>query len=291
MKKFALLIVAGALFASACSTDSTIDLGAEGPEASSDKANATTAPESAAQDDEGKAEDTASGAQADDSTPSPASEEPTSAPVKLAPGAAKAIQAVVDADDWCSGAIAVENVVSSLDSLNFSDPVEVERGFRQWLAAISAMKRLVPSEISADLDRSIEAFTIFATAFEDVDWMFLDLDSGIVTSFEERTELANYNIEAYNFAECGFGPDPGPAPAISDDGTVEGDDDGPGFDGTIREQALQGLFEAGFNAEEANCIFESMDLTNPNGSNDAAAVLAVFAGCGISLDRLGQLAG
>ena len=78
---------------------------------------------------------------------------------------------------------------------------------------------------------------------------------------------------------------------MAPDGTVETDSDLPEFNGTIREQAIQGLVEAGFAEDEANCIFDRLDFTDPAAFSDTTALLEVFSDCGISLDRLAQLGG
>ena len=79
---------------------------------------------------------------------------------------------------------------------------------------------------------------------------------------------------------------------IAEDGTTEGSDDLPEFEGTIRDQAVLGLVEAGFAEAEANCLFENLDFTDPAALEDVTRVcLKVFTDCGISLDRLAQLGG
>lgn len=276
MQKFVLLMAAISLFGAACNSDTTIDMGADSGVQATDP---TAAPEP-----------TALSTDATTATAVPA-EEPASAPAELDTTAAEAVQMVVDAGDWCTAANAVENGMSGLDTLSFTDPIAVERGIRQSLAVILASKRLVPNEISADLDETIEAFTVLATALEDVNWVFLDLDLSVLDGLDGAIELATYNIESYNFIECGIGPDPGAPPVISDDGTVEGDAELPELNGTIREQAVQGLVEGGFSVEEANCILIDLDFTDPAAMSDLTALLDVFADCGISLDRLAQLGG
>ncbi|MFT5269951.1 MAG: hypothetical protein ACI88C_003397 [Acidimicrobiales bacterium] len=276
MKKCLLLVAVLSMFAAACKSDSTIDMGSEGAGVAESSGS------------------TGQGGEGDEPTPRVGVTDSTDAPAATAlpaTGVVEAVQAVIDSDDWCTAANAVENSVSALDTLNFTDPIDVEQGITQSLAVITAAKRLVPSEISADLDQSIEAFTILASAFEDVNWVFLDLDLSIIDRLDAPMELATYNIDSYNFAECGIGLDPGPAPVISNDGGGEGDADIAEFDGTIRERAVQSLVDGGLSAEEANCILQYLDFTDPTVMSDPSALLAVFADCGISLDRLAQLGG
>lgn len=324
MKKLALLIAVLSLFAAACQTDTTIDVAGADQGAGSQPGDATSTPTGQAEtDDTGEdpnsddpnSDDstTTDGTSSDDDEPEPTevpaaeepttapqgdaaatsvpTAEPTSAPVGPAPGAAEAIRAVAEADDWCEAASAVEEGTGALDDLNFSDPVLLEQGLTQALAVITTSKRLVPNAIAGDLDQSIEAFTTLVVALEDVNWSFIDLDLGIIEGLDGPMELATYNIEAYNFNECGIGTDPGLPPVIRDDGTVEGSDDIPEFDGTVREQVVLGLVQGGFSEDEANCIVENLDLANPEALSDPSQLLTVFADCGISLDRLAQLGG
>ncbi|MCO4833632.1 MAG: hypothetical protein KC481_08230 [Acidimicrobiaceae bacterium] len=259
MKKLLVLIAALALFAVGCKSDTTIDASGVGADADA----ATAVPD----------------------------EEPTSAPTESDPGAAKAIRAVAQADNWCEAAAVVDEGVEALDTLFFGDPVVLERGLTQALAVMTASARLVPNEIADDLDQTIEGFGALVTALEDVNWTFIDLDLGIIEELGGAMEVATYNIEAYNFTECGIGLDPGLPPVIAEDGTTEGSDDLPEFEGTIRDQAVLGLVEAGFTEAEANCLFENLDFTDPAVLEDVTALLEVFTDCGISLDRLAQLGG
>ena len=305
MKKLLVLIAALSLFAVACKSDTVIDTTSANADGSAQNENPTGDADTDDGGDDAPEPTTAPAEQAttapaeqattdprDDAAPTAVpDEEPTSAPAEPAPGAAEAIRAVAEADNWCEAANAVEEGTGALDTLTFGDPVQLEQGLTQALAVITLSKRLVPPEIADEVDQTVEAFTTLVTALEDVDWMFIDLDLGIIEEFDGPMELATYNIEYYNFTECGIGEDPGQPPVINDDGTVEGSDDAPEFEGTIRDQAVLGLVEAGFTEAEANCLFANLDFTNPEALADTTALLSVFADCGISLDRLAQLGG
>ena len=47
----------------------------------------------------------------------------------------------------------------------------------------------------------------------------------------------------------------------------------------------------GFTAEEAGCIFDGFDFTDPTFADDMEAIVAVFAACDIDLARLAELGG
>jgi len=259
MKKLLVLIAALSLFAMGCKSDTTIDATGVGADA--------------------------------DAVAAVPDEEPTSAPTESDPGAAEAIRAVAQADNWCEAAAVVDKGAEALDTLFFGDPVVLEQGLTQALAVMTASARLVPNEIADDLDQTIEGLGALVTALDDVNWTFVDLDLSIIEELDGAMEVATYNIEAYNFTECGIGLDPGLPPVIAEDGTTEGSDDLPEFEGTIRDQAVLGLVESGFGEAEANCLFENLDFTDPAALEDVTALLEVFTDCGISLDRLAQLGG
>ena len=295
MKKLLVLIAALALFAVGCKSDTTIDASGVGADADAAAAVPDEEPTAAPQDDDAPTavpdEEPTAAPQDDDAPTAVPDEEPTSAPTESDPGAAKAIRAVAQADNWCEAAAVVDEGVEALDTLFFGDPVVLERGLTQALAVMTASARLVPNEIADDLDQTIEGFGALVTALDDVNWTFVDLDLSIIEELDGAMEVATYNIEAYNFTECGIGLDPGLPPVIAEDGTTEGSDDLPEFEGTIRDQAVLGLVEAGFTEAEANCLFENLDFTDPAVLEDVTALLEVFTDCGISLDRLAQLGG
>lgn len=315
MKKFALLIAVLALFAGACSTETTIESGSD-EDIATPNASDTTDTGADAEEAEPTTEPTTAPADATDETEPTAvpAVEPTVAPTAeptevptaepdddqdgdqggAAGARAEAVQAVLDADDWCTAAKAVEDSADLLDAADFTDPIAVEEGITQILAVITAAQRVAPAEIANDVEQVIAGFSTVASELEAVNWVFLDLDLSVIDVLDGPMSLSNYNIELYGFNECGIGTDPGPPPVILDDGTVEGedtlgDDEDFQLEGTIREQVVASLIEAGFTESEATCITGEIDLANPAALEDPAAMLAIFSDCGIPLERLVEL--
>ncbi len=294
MKKLVTLLAVLSMFFAACSTDTTIDTAST---AQTDDANSA--------DPGTDGDDTTSDADADDSadiaTPDPEpTSAPTTAPAETPTSAAAnrssaatvdqaaALQAVVDADDWCQAASVVEEGTDALDAIDFTDPAAIEQGFKQAAVLIRASQRLAPPEIAADVEQTIDAMAVLTAALEDAEWSFIDLDLAVIEQFDAPMQLASYNIEKYNFEACAIGTDPGEPPTEADLFTPDDDFE---FDGTIRDQAVQSLVAAGFTEDEAGCLFTKLDFTDPEAMSDTTALFSIFTDCGISIDRLAQLGG
>lgn len=316
MKKLVILLAAISVFFTACRTDTTIDTASTAPTATAgdtEASDSTAGDEGDEDDDDGdqdaddqdadSADDTASEPTAEPTaTTAPATEEPTATTAPAAdsssadsgatapsPDQAAALQAVADADDWCEAANAVESGTLVLDTLDFTDPVALEQAITQAVVVINAAERLAPPEIAEDVAVSVEGFTALAAALEDADWSFIDLDLAVIDDLNADMALATYNIEKYNFEVCDIGTDPGEPP--TEDELLTPPTDDLEFDGTIRDQAVLGLTQAGFTEAEATCILESLDISDPAAFQDTTALFNVFTDCGISLDRLAQLGG
>lgn len=295
MKKLVILLAVLSMLFAACATDTTIDAASTAP------ANDSDSPETNGDNATDVAADDSAESAAQDPPPTATSQAaPTTAPA-VAPTAAAnqsstnataeqaaAIQAVVDADDWCQAAAAVEEGTGVLDTIDFTNPVALEQGFTQAVAVFTAAQRLAPPEISGDVAQVVQAFGGLTAALEDAEWSFIDLDLDIINQFDGPMQLSTYNIEKYNFDVCGVGTDPGEPPTAED--LLSSDDDFQ-LDGTIRDQAVQGLVQAGFTAEQANCLFGKLDFTDPEALADTTQIFSVFTECGISLDQLAQLGG
>ena len=316
MKKLVLLLASMAMLAVACGGNTTIE--GDTDERSADTETPTSAPESsseesASSDDDTESDDGAdSGVQAAEPTPAP---EPTEAePEEPAAGTepaddpepeevddstdttvedaqaetALALAAVQDADDWCSAADAVENGTSAIENVDFADPEALETTYTGVLAVVTASARLAPPEIAGDVETSIGGFRLLTEALEEAEWNFFDLDLGIINDLDAEMQTATYNIERYNFDVCGIGEDPGEAPTAEE---LEADALDLPAEGTVRDQAVLALIEAGFTEEEADCIFNGIDFTDPEAFGDVNLILEVFGDCGIALDRLAELGG
>ena len=173
--------------------------------------------------------------------------------------------------------------------IDFTDPVALEETYGGFSELIEAMVTIPPPEIAADVALTAAGFSALTSELEAVDWDFLALDLAVLGELGPELEIASFNIEKYNFEVCGIdnGFDPADHPPLNPGGL---DEDLPAS-GTIGDQAIAGLVAAGFTEEEATCIIENLDLSDPEALADSAGLLAVFETCGIPLERLAELGG
>ncbi len=100
---------------------------------------------------------------------------------------------------------------------------------------------------------------------------------------------------------CGSDADDGgdaaaaPAETTEEAGPSDDDlDDGSDFDadaGSVREQTIAGLVGIGYTEEEATCVFEAIDFSDPSSFNEVERYQEILAGCGISPERILELLG
>ena len=201
---------------------------------------------------------------------------------------AENLEVVRDANDWCTAAPLIEDGFDEIDNVNFSDPAALEAVYTGAFALLLEIQDLAPGEIEPDVARTVEGFEFLLGALSDAEWDFFNIEVSALATLSDDLELSAFNIEEYNFNECGIGEDPGEPPVL--DSTVDefSDDE---FDGTLREQVEQSLVDAGFSEGEASCVLDNFDFADPESLSDPSGLLAVFDDCGIPLDRLGSLGG
>ena len=92
---------------------------------------------------------------------------------------------------------------------------------------------------------------------------------------EEQEAESDAVIDAFNEEWCGLEPDP--------------DDDDDDFDpslGSLRDQFILALTDAGFTEDEAVCVFENYDFAATDTIGEDDAIGAALVACGISPERL-----
>ncbi len=183
--------------------------------------------------------------------------------------------------DWCVAARDLEDASAAFDDVGFADPGAVEAAFEDMIPRLESAAKLAPPELRVDVERSLESLELLQEALIDVDYDFLNADLSVIDELDAATQAANERIDAYNEQVCGM--------TASDDSADDGSFD-PGA-GTIREQTIAELVNQGFTPDEAGCIFDGFDFTDPDFADDMAAIVGVFADCGIDLARLAELSG
>jgi hypothetical protein len=258
MKKLPLIVFAFVLLAAACKTDTSIDTVAAN-DASADTAESTQSePEN---DGDGTDETDPEPAQAAEPTEAPAAAEaaePTEVPAPTVDTSNAAAQ--IGSGDWCTAAQLVEDRFDNIELLGFSDPEALEAAYTEAYAIISQARAITPPAIAADVDITIEGVEALIAALDGADWNFLDIDLSVLDALDVPLETATYNIEKYNFDVCGIGEEPS-EPVIIDD-PVDTDDDAP-LTGTVSDQVIESLVTSGFTSEEAGCILDKIDFTDP----------------------------
>lgn len=198
---------------------------------------------------------------------------------------ADAIAADPDSD-WCAAARDVEAAGDPFDAagFDFTDPASVEVAFGDILLALENARAVAPPEIADAVETSYNGFLQLRDALAEVDYDFLRADLAVIDELDVEMNTAVDEIGVYNEAVCGI-----PADGPSDDDVDDSDFDPSA--GSIRDQTVAQLVVQGFTQQEAECIFDQIDLTDPDLASDMNVIIEVFEICEIDLARLAELAG
>ncbi len=192
--------------------------------------------------------------------------------------------------DWCIAARDVEAASDALDAadFDFTDPESVRSAFSDMLIAFELAIGSAPPEIAADVATSYDGFVMLEAELAKVDYDFLRADLSLIDELDTDIEAASGRIGAYNEAVCGIPDDD------ADDTTAGADHSDPNdFDptaGSIRDQTIAEFTANGFSQQEAECMFDNIDFTDPTLGTDMSVIVSVFELCDIDLARLAELA-
>jgi hypothetical protein len=184
---------------------------------------------------------------------------------------------------WCGAAHAVDDAGLGFDAVDFTDPAAVEAAIDELVSSYDEASRVAPAEIRDDVATSFDGLRELRAQLAAVGYDFLDADLSVLEDSDGSIGAANARIERYNLDVCGI------VPSGSDQAAGPG-----GFDpaaGTIRDQTIAQLVAAGFTQDEAGCIFDHLDFTDPTLGSDMTVIAGVFDTCGIDLARLGEIGG
>ena len=199
------------------------------------------------------------------------------------------------ADEWCAAAPLIEDGFDQIENVDFSNTGALEAVYTGAFSLLLEIQPLAPSEIEDDVAQTVAGFESLLGAFVDAEWNVFDIELSAFDEISDDLDVAGFNIEEYNFAECGIGEDPGEPPAGDSASDSAGDSIGEDpatdleFDGTLREQIEQSFVDAGFTDDEATCVMDNFDFTDQEALADPTNILGVFRDCDIPLDRLGSL--
>lgn len=176
--------------------------------------------------------------------------------------------------EWCVSARRVAAASSVMDAVDPTDATAVEEAVTEMLAEAEAAAPLAPPEIAADVESALASFRDIDAALAAVDYDLLRADLAGVAEDSGPSE----RVDAYNVEVCGLEPD---EPSLTGNGSAVDPADGP-----IRDQLIETLVERGFTVEEAGCVIDNVDVSDPQRMADQAVLLALVETCGIDLERL-----
>ncbi|NKB40754.1 MAG: hypothetical protein GKR86_06830 [Ilumatobacter sp.] len=195
------------------------------------------------------------------------------------------------AESWCDFVTESDVIDEIFDSLE-ADPADVESGLRLIEGFVDRLPSEAPAEIADDAKQLADGTQMIIDAFTEADFNLLDADLAFLedADLEARVDAAEGNVDEFTQQTCGrsFG-------SGSDDG--DGGSNGAPVeidlrDGTVREQIVTELELSGLTTDEAQCIADNIDFTDPAvQSGDVGPMLAAFDTCGIGLERFAELGG
>lgn len=201
-------------------------------------------------------------------------------------------------EDWCATAEQID--ADSVLADAFAGEDEARAALEEFQSLIDDAAEQAPDEILADVNTVADGTDRLVAILDDVDGDVADLDAGALDGLgslgAEMTD-ASARIVEFNVRECGIEvvDDSGSGDGdVGDDGNDDGsdeDDDGDTGSGSIREQIVDQLVNAGFSNDEANCIVDAFDFSDSSIGEDLSAMFDVFDECGLDLGRLGDLGG
>jgi hypothetical protein len=216
--------------------------------------------------------------------PSPTTAPPTDPPVATDPSgepAAADVRFAGDADSaWCAAADDLDDLSAGFAEIFFADPADIEEFMRDALERLDAAAAVAPPEIADAVATSIGGVRALDEAFAAAGYDPLDTDLAVIGELDPEIAAANDLIDEYNADVCGIVTTP--------DGDLDDLDFDPAL-GTVREQAIAEFVALGFTEDEARCIFDSLDFSDPAVLDDSAALAEVLTDCGIDFERLAEL--
>lgn len=177
---------------------------------------------------------------------------------------------------WCGLARKLEQRDDDLESALLGEPAEVERYIAEYLAEVEAAVDVAPPEIADDVATFVDGVRALDAAFAAAGYDLLRVDLSVISDLDAEMNAVSETIEQYDSDVCGIERD-------------ESSDDSSDIDptaGSIRDQVIGELVELGMTQEQAGCVFDAIDFTDPNVGDDLGAMLDVFEQCGVDPTEL-----
>lgn len=175
--------------------------------------------------------------------------------------------------EWCVSARRIQAASSVIDAVDPGDPAAVEAAITDMLAEAEAAAPLAPAEIADDVEAALASFREIDAALAAVDYDLLRADLSGIADDQGPSE----RVDAYNEEVCGL------EPAAASDSDSEFDPSA----GPIRDQLVETFVAQGFTPEQAECLIDNVDVSDPAQLSDQQVLLELIATCGIDLEQLG----
>ena len=190
---------------------------------------------------------------------------------------------------WCGPAARVRAASDRFEAAT-TDADAVRVAIDELVVAVQEAAEVAPRDIADAVARTEELVLELDRALAAAGYDLLTADLSVVSERAGELEAANEVIRDYNGEFCGFEP----RPTTTEDGDDDDDDDAgsDGFDfgaGSFRDQFIGRLVDDGFTLPEAACLFGEIDFADPGSYTGDAAVVRLFAACGIDPGRVGEL--
>lgn len=183
-----------------------------------------------------------------------------------------------DLDTWCAAARDVRDATAAMDSVDPTDPEAVEEALAEMIARSEAALDVAPAEIADDVRAVLGLVQELDRVLASADYDFLEADPDDIVA-DGGADEANSRIAAFNADRCGL-------EAVEDvPATAPVDRE------ALRERAIEVFVEQGFTETEAACLFDNMDLDDPNLATDDEAMLELIQVCDLDLERLSGAGG
>ena len=182
--------------------------------------------------------------------------------------------------EWCQLARDIEERNDALDEAQTLEREQLEQAYGDFVTALDDVRDDAPDEIREDVEIAADAAQEFFDALQDVDFNILDLDLEGIEEISSDLETAGNRIAEYNERVCGI-PNDETEDAATDDTTFDAE-------GTIREQMVEQLVASGLSDDEAQCVVDNLDLSDPAiAEGDMSAIMDILEDCGVNLSDLG----
>jgi hypothetical protein len=182
---------------------------------------------------------------------------------------------------WCVVSRRISDIDEDFEELFLAGPDAVESYMSDFMGLVEQGVEVAPPEVADAAATLLDAFRALDEAFAAAGYDPFDTDLSVLDERDTEMTAANDVIERYNADVCGIESD-------EDDDAADDNDFDPTA-GTIREQAIAEFVAQGFTEDEAICIFDSIDFTNPDVLDDMAAISEILTACGIDFERMMEL--